>query len=300
LLLPNFTIDSFETIHLSFKGIIVGDGVFAFLEWLKLKNDGPDYVHSHEFGHHLQYTLGVDKVGNGWSIGEETRRWEMMADVFGSYYLGHAKGGRMDNERLQDVYRAAFSLGDCEDDVGSHHGTPRQRACASNYGANLALKSYVDNDYITQPVVLRRMFDDHYQNILDLDDGLCEVIVDDNLSDEAVHEDTLESSFGSAPALSPAATPSNKYEPYGGYSQSKYEPFNYNTNGWDGSIPYEENSPIESSQLDKPPPLVRNGTYSGDEDWLGSTELWQRPRSKGNYLDARFAVITLFVFVLIL
>jgi len=54
--------------------IIIGDGVFIFLEWLGLSKDGPYYIHSHEFGHHLQYDLGVDKIGNGWTAGEETRR----------------------------------------------------------------------------------------------------------------------------------------------------------------------------------------------------------------------------------
>lgn len=83
--------------------IIVGDGVFKFLEWLNLSSDGPDYIHSHEFGHHLQYDLGVDKIGNGWTNAEETRRWEMMADVFGSYYNAHEKGGRMDASRLMEV-----------------------------------------------------------------------------------------------------------------------------------------------------------------------------------------------------
>ena len=111
--------------------IIIGDGVFAFLEWLDLRNNGPAYIHAHEFGHHLQYDVGAKAVGNGWTKAEETRRWEMMADAYGSYYLSHAEGGRMDARELLDVHRAAFSMGDCENAIGSHHGTPRQRRCAA-------------------------------------------------------------------------------------------------------------------------------------------------------------------------
>jgi len=308
--------------------IIVGDGVLAFLTWLNLKDDGPDYIHSHEFGHHLQYDIGVDKVGNGWSSGEETRRWEMMADVFGSYYLAHAKGGRMDANRLMEVHRAAFSLGDCQDAIGSHHGTPRQRECASNYGADLALISYMDDGYRIPPLDLRRMFDEKYQKILELDDDQCKAVMDSSLLDKAIYGEIVGSSVGSSvgtnkpppqdldtpswdvPAPSPAGNPQSEYEPSSGYvPQSEYEPFNsapQNGNGWNGGTPFEsynpeENSPPENNELDEPPPLVQNGTHAEDQGWFGEAESqWIMPRSGGQYLGVRSTLIAAVVVKIIL
>mmetsp|Transcript_31522 Transcript_31522/g.66302 ORF Transcript_31522/g.66302 Transcript_31522/m.66302 type:complete len:588 (+) Transcript_31522:105-1868(+) len=267
--------------------IIVGDGVFKFLEWLDLSNDGPDYIHSHEFGHHLQYDLGVDKIGNGWTNAEETRRWEMMADVFGSYFNAHERGGAMDASRLLEVHRSAFSLGDCEDELGSHHGLPRQRECASNFGANLALASYLDGGYIIPPVDLRRIFDEKYGDILALDDDQCEAVVDASLLDKAIYGGIIGSSAGSnsinkqppldsetpvsnvpVPAPSPPVDPD--YEPYTEYfDASPQEGWNYGA-PFDAYDPEEDSSP--ANELDKPPPRVQNGTFAEDEGWFGKTE----------------------------
>jgi hypothetical protein len=182
--------------------IIVGDGVFTFLEWLDLSYDGPDYIHSHEYAHHLQYDMGEESLG-GAGVGddgspsgaaERTQRLELMADVFGAYYLGHRDGGKMDSERLYEVHRAAFSLGDCESEHGTHHGTPRQRECASNYGANLALASYVDGGYKLSPSELRRMFNEKYQGILALDEDECKPVVDQSTLDKTIYGEDFERS----------------------------------------------------------------------------------------------------------
>ena len=238
--------------------IIMGDGVFSFLEWLNLKKDGPDYIHAHEFGHHLQYDLGINKMGDGWSLGEETRRWEIMADVYGGYYLAHSRGGRMESSRLHEVHRAAFSLGDCENGLGSHHGTPRQRECASNYGANLALASYLDKGYIISAEDLKNQFDEMYEEILTLDEEQCEAVLDASTLDTAIYGEIIEDSevggssggssgasssgttsniqVNSVPAPSPGetlyywGTPSSqevKQEPWG--SGVKYEPWGNDT-----------------------------------------------------------------------
>lgn len=254
--------------------IIMGDGVFNFLEWLNLSADGPDYILSHEFGHHLQYDLGVvvDNKGgkNGWSISEETRRYEMMADSLGSYFNAHSKGGRMDSNRLLEVHRAAFSLGDCEDTIGSHHGTPRQRECASNYGANLAIASRVDNGHIISPFDMRQMFDEKYEQMLDLDDDLCDVVVDASLLDEAIYGEIVGDSSASSGSVNfsnkPLETPSSWNTP------ETYNP--------------EKNPSQPANELDEPPPRVQNGTYTKDEGWFGNTESqWvngRTARSVGN------------------
>ncbi|KAL7479221.1 hypothetical protein ACHAW6_004961 [Cyclotella cf. meneghiniana] len=180
--------------------IIVGDGVFTFLEWLELSADGPDYIHSHEYSHHIQYDMGEQSRGGGGfgddgmvgSKADETQRLELMADVFGSYFLAHKLGGGFDASRLYDVHRTAYSLGDCKSSDGTHHGTPRQRECASNYGANLALASYVDGGYRMSPEDLRKMFDDKYDAILDLDEKACTPVVDQTTLDKTIYGDDFD------------------------------------------------------------------------------------------------------------
>jgi len=187
--------------------IVVGDGVFHFLEWLGLEKDGMDYIHSHEFGHHIQYEMGVgsttgSSIGGSGNTGEtvfyddeqsladRTRRLELMADSFGSYYLGHSRGGRLDAARLAQIHQTAFSLGDCQiDTTTTHHGTPRQRECASNYGSQLAMTSYVDGGYVIEPEELMSLFKESLNGILSLDEGICEWVVDSSVLDENVYGD---------------------------------------------------------------------------------------------------------------
>ena len=62
--------------------IVMGDGISEALSDLGLGKNAPDFVHAHEFSHHVQYELGVlDGYGG---TPEETRRIELMADAFGA------------------------------------------------------------------------------------------------------------------------------------------------------------------------------------------------------------------------
>lgn len=252
--------------------IIVGDGVFEFLDWLSLTDDGPEYIHSHEFGHHLQYDLGVEHLGSGGggggsssSSGEETRRWEMMADAFGSYYLAHADGGRMDARGLGEVHRAAFSLGDCEDEAGSHHGTPRQRECASNYGANLALTSYLDGGHRMHPSQLRRLFDEHYGNLLELDDDHCETL-DSRLIDEAIYHQIKDGQGAGGPAT-PSRIDVPTPSPVAGAPQSS---------GWEIYDPTKDYS-SKGNEPGEPPPVTeeKDVLEEEDRDWFETTPRWE-------------------------
>lgn len=288
--------------------IIIGDGVFSFLEWLGLENDGPKYIHAHEYGHHIQYDLGVKKIGNGWSKSQETRRWEIMADVFGSYYNAHANGGRMDSSKLLQVHRAAFSLGDCEDGRGTHHGTPRQRECASNFGTNLALSSYMDGgEYKIPPAELRHMFDIRYEKILALDDDQCEAVLDSSLLDKAIYGEVMDTAtdVGSDSSTS-SSTTSNwfeqqqqqhqdietptwgdsapiEYEPYNGFFADQEEDYWWNNNGGGGTTfgvynPTDDALLQTTNELDEPPPRIQNDEnengedFDIDEEWFGTSQ----------------------------
>lgn len=267
--------------------IIVGDGVFAFLEWLDLRDDGPDYIHAHEYGHHLQYEMGLRNADDGTTAGDDTRRWEMTADALGAYYLAHAHGGQLDAPRMTEVHRAAFSLGDCEDVMGTHHGTPRQRECASRYGANMATASWMDGGHTLSPRRVRQLFEGAYAKILALDEEECGAVLDAASLDAAVYgENAGESNVAAGVAYDPPEdleTPWNVPAPSpasaSGYApQSEYKPFDAAPqSGWGYGTPFEAYDPEEydtpANKLDEPPPRVQNGTYAGDGGgWFGGME----------------------------
>ncbi|KAL3815296.1 hypothetical protein ACHAXA_006798 [Cyclostephanos tholiformis] len=254
------------------NSIIIGDGIFEFLDWLGLgDHSGIAYIHSHEFGHHLQYDMGVNEiVGDGSAIPEATRWWEMMADAFGSYFNAHAMGGGMDESGLLDVHCTAFALGDCEDSIGSHHGRPRQRECASNYGSDLALMSYDDGGYIIPPTRLYDLFNENYERMVRLDSELCKAVVDESIFDNQIYGDKDYSSY--------------------------FAGVNYHIDAGLSSV----------SDLDKPPPILQdeNGTVITKEEkgfWGGNT-LWvpAHTSSAVEYIGPRLAFAILsFSFILL-
>jgi hypothetical protein len=61
-----------------------------------------------------------------------------MADAFGAYFDAHSRGASFQTQRIVDVYRGSYIIGDCVFDDPSHHGTPNQREAAARWGAGLA------------------------------------------------------------------------------------------------------------------------------------------------------------------
>lgn len=260
--------------------IIIGDGVFAFLKWLQLPN-GPEYIHSHEFGHHLQYDLGMMKTnGKGLSKAEETRRLELMSDMFGSYFLAHSSGGRLEASQLDEIHRAAFSMGDCKSSIATHHGSPRQRECASNYGAKLAIKF---GGSILPPVKLKNMFDAKLSEILPLTADECRGGVDDKDLDNAFYWQEDSGSIAVAsPGKSSILSSSN-----GG-------------NWWDSKLPVEDVTDLHIPTIEVPPPSVDveytswgslsesvpgDKTWGSDAGWDGYKFEWYSPEVEGIGVD---------------
>jgi hypothetical protein len=258
--------------------IIVGDGVFAFLEWLQL-DYGPDYIHSHEFGHHLQYDLGImQKNGMGLNHAEETRRLELMSDMFGSYYLAHKSGEGLDTNELDEVHRAAFSMGDCESSIATHHGSPRQRECASNYGANLAISF---GGSVLPPLKLKIMFDVKLSEILTLTaaecrEGLNESVLDNTFYGQDVGNSAVVASFDASLTSSSS---------------------NGGGNWWDSKLPVEDVKDLNIPTLGVPPPSAdveyaswgsspESGSgykpWGSDTGWEGYEFQWYSPEEEGN------------------
>lgn len=118
--------------------LVFGDGFLAAYDSFGLGDVGPRVVMGHEFGHHIQYELDLfeDETSP-----EATRRTELMADSFASYWAVHKRGLTLNAKRVVDTLVSFYTVGDCAFDADGHHGTPLQRERAAAWGAELAMAS---------------------------------------------------------------------------------------------------------------------------------------------------------------
>ncbi|MFJ9448107.1 hypothetical protein ACIRRH_40760 [Kitasatospora sp. NPDC101235] len=117
--------------------IIVGDGVLQGMKAVGLGDTAPRAILAHEFGHQVQYADGL--FDNTTLTGPEaTRRTELMADAFGTYFLTHSRGEALNAKRVLDSEKSFYQVGDCGFTSNGHHGTPNQRFAASSWGASVA------------------------------------------------------------------------------------------------------------------------------------------------------------------
>ncbi|MFH8518113.1 hypothetical protein ACH4CE_24105 [Streptomyces gelaticus] len=127
--------------------IVMGDGILEVMKEIGLDGVAPKAIMAHEFGHHVQFEdhLFTNTTLTG---SEATRRTELMADAFGTYYLTHSRGEALNTKRLLDSEKNFYQIGDCSFLDPGHHGTPNQRLAASAWGASVA------NDAVNQGHVL--------------------------------------------------------------------------------------------------------------------------------------------------
>jgi hypothetical protein len=116
--------------------LIFGDGILDALEFLQIADVGPRAVLGHEFGHHLQFEKNLFE--SPLTGAEATRRTELMADAFGTYFTTHSRGLALNVKRVLQAERTFYEVGDCSFDSPGHHGTPNQRLRAAQWGADLA------------------------------------------------------------------------------------------------------------------------------------------------------------------
>lgn len=117
--------------------IVIGDGLLEGLDAIGYAKTAPQAILAHEFGHHIQYDLGILKPGMK-QTPKTSRRVELMADAYAAYFLAHNKGAAMQLNDLQKVAEVLFNTGDCDFTIDGHHGTPTQRKAAAEWGYNLA------------------------------------------------------------------------------------------------------------------------------------------------------------------
>ncbi|MFJ7199664.1 MULTISPECIES: hypothetical protein [unclassified Streptomyces] len=116
--------------------IIMGDGILQGMSAVNLGDVAPRGILGHEFGHHVQYQKNLfesDLTGP-----EATRRTELMADAFGTYYLTHSRGESLNAARVLKSEKSFYQVGDCSFTSSGHHGTPDQRFNSASWAAGVA------------------------------------------------------------------------------------------------------------------------------------------------------------------
>jgi hypothetical protein len=116
--------------------LVFGDGMLAALQAIGVGDVGPRAVLGHEYAHHVQYDAGL--TGSPLTGAEATRRTELMADAFGTYFVTHKRGLALNAARVLEAEQSFFQVGDCNFDKPGHHGTPNQRLAASTWGWSVA------------------------------------------------------------------------------------------------------------------------------------------------------------------
>ncbi|WP_300682389.1 hypothetical protein [Nocardioides sp.] len=116
--------------------VVYGDGLLKIQNQLGYTGVGPAVVIGHEFGHQIQYQNGVfDGVTPS---PEATRRTELMADAYGSYFAAHKGGLTYNAKRVAETSKVFWGVGDCGFTDNGHHGTPAQRERTSLWASGLA------------------------------------------------------------------------------------------------------------------------------------------------------------------
>ncbi|MBK7438594.1 MAG: hypothetical protein WBB12_18110 [Saprospiraceae bacterium] len=154
---PIFTFNAFAQSSFNFGGnvipskIIMGDGIVDAYVGIGYGDVASQAILSHEYGHHIQFQLGLFNSPIT-DPAEATRRTELMADAFSAYYLSHARGASMQWKRVQLFLQVFFNIGDCAFNSGGHHGTPLQRMAAANWGYSVANDAQKQGHILTAEV----------------------------------------------------------------------------------------------------------------------------------------------------
>jgi hypothetical protein len=136
--------------------MIFGDGILDALDKTGFRDVGPSAVLGHEMAHHVQYEDNLfvsDLTGP-----EATRRTELMADAFGTYFVTSKRGLALNTARVVEAERNFYNVGDCSFTSSGHHGTPLQRLAASTWGASVA-KAAENQGHVLPSLTLDAMFE---------------------------------------------------------------------------------------------------------------------------------------------
>lgn len=120
--------------------IVMGDGILQGMAAVGLDENAARAILAHEFGHQVQFKDGLFE--SPLTGPEATRRTELMADAFATYYLTHKRGLALNAKRLLPSQKSFYQVGDCSFGSDGHHGTPNQRLRSSAWSADLAASAH--------------------------------------------------------------------------------------------------------------------------------------------------------------
>ncbi|MER7074014.1 hypothetical protein [Terrabacter sp. NPDC000476] len=136
--------------------LVFGDGMLQALGAIGVGDVGPRAVLGHEYAHHVQYDRSLfDSPLTG---PEATRRTELMADAFGTYFVTHKRGLALNTRRVLEAEQSFYQVGDCAFTNPGHHGTPNQRLRASAWGSGVAADAQKQG-HVLPSLTLDRQFE---------------------------------------------------------------------------------------------------------------------------------------------
>lgn len=123
--------------------IIMGDGMLDGFRAIGLSDVAPNAILGHEYGHHIQFERNLFE--SPLTGPEATRRTELMADSFSTYWASHKRGDNLRWNRVRKTLQTFYNIGDCAFEDDGHHGTPNQRLRAADWGNDVAARTWPPN-----------------------------------------------------------------------------------------------------------------------------------------------------------
>ncbi|SCE98206.1 hypothetical protein GA0074695_2654 [Micromonospora viridifaciens] len=145
-----------ETLGIT-RRVAMGQGILQMWNELGLGRVGGRAVLAHEFGHQVQYSDNLFETDIT-DEAEATRRTELMADAFATYFTVHKRGESLNKAyTLQDL-QTFYNVGDCSFSNPGHHGTPNQRYRSSDWAVDL-VKGADDQGHILPSMTVADAFE---------------------------------------------------------------------------------------------------------------------------------------------
>ncbi|OKJ40081.1 hypothetical protein [Streptomyces sp. CB01580] len=148
--------------------IVMGDGILQGMTAVGLGDVAPKGILGHEFAHHVQFQK--DLFESDLTGPEATRRTELMADAFATYYLTHARGESLNATRLLKSAKSFYQVGDCSFTSSGHHGTPDQRFNSATWAAGVA-NDAANQGHILPSLKLDELFEAKLPDLVKPDAG---------------------------------------------------------------------------------------------------------------------------------
>jgi hypothetical protein len=159
---PKFNLPSYGVVPYR---VILGDGVLDGYTAIGYGDVAPQALIAHEYGHILQYMLGLIRNITDIDSPETSRRIELMADAFSAYYLSHARGAAMQWKRVKQFLQVTYNAGDCDFTSLHHHGTPTQRMAAADWAFTLASNTQKQGRILSVQEFIA-LFNAHFSEII--------------------------------------------------------------------------------------------------------------------------------------